>query len=135
MHAIRDTGTVHLVTGHVTFHDLDIGMLSRSMIDGPPMARVVTEFFRRRRPGFERAFAVGPPTTWVHCRMLSLDRPGDSSRHRAGLTAALLPYTGHSAWTRIPRLSDVPGRIPPYTVSMMAGSGGTVRVPATWGSE
>ena len=58
MHAIRDTGIVHLITGHVTFHDLDIERISRGMIDGRRMARVVTDFFRRRVPGFERAFVV-----------------------------------------------------------------------------
>ena len=36
MHAIRDTGIVHLVTGHVTFHDLDIGKISRGDDRRPP---------------------------------------------------------------------------------------------------
>jgi hypothetical protein len=58
MHAIRSTGVVHIVTGHVTFHDLDIGKISRAMIDGRRMARDVTAFFRGHVPGFEGAFAI-----------------------------------------------------------------------------
>jgi hypothetical protein len=58
MHAIRDMGVVHLVTGHVYFHDLDIRKISRAMIDGRRMARAVTDFFRCRVPGFDRAFVV-----------------------------------------------------------------------------
>jgi hypothetical protein len=58
MHALRDKGVVHLVTGFVQFQDLDIGKISRSVIDGRRMAKVVTDFFQGHVPGFERAFVI-----------------------------------------------------------------------------
>ena len=58
MHALRDRGVVHLVTGHVQFNDLDVAKISRAVIDGRRMAGIVTGFFRSHVPGFERAFLV-----------------------------------------------------------------------------
>jgi ribulose 1,5-bisphosphate synthetase/thiazole synthase len=58
MHALRDKGVVHLVTGFVQFQDLDVGKISRSVIDGRRMAQVVTNFFQGNVPGFERAFVI-----------------------------------------------------------------------------
>jgi hypothetical protein len=62
MHAVRDTGIVHIVTGHAYFHDLDIGNISRAMIDGRQMARQVTAFFGSHVLGFESARVVGTAT-------------------------------------------------------------------------
>jgi glycine/D-amino acid oxidase-like deaminating enzyme len=58
MHALRDRGIVHLITGSVHFHDLDVFKISRAVIDGRRMAHAVTDFFRVRVPGFEEAFVI-----------------------------------------------------------------------------
>jgi hypothetical protein len=58
MHALRNRGVVHLVTGHVHFRDLDVAKISRAVIDGRRMASAVTDFLRRCVPGFERAFVI-----------------------------------------------------------------------------
>jgi hypothetical protein len=58
MHALRDWGVVHIITGEVQLEALDITQISHAMRDGRRMAFVVTDFFRRRVPGFERAFVV-----------------------------------------------------------------------------
>jgi hypothetical protein len=58
MHALRDRGVVHIITGEVELEALDITQISRAMRDGRRMAFAVTDFFRRRVPGFERAFVV-----------------------------------------------------------------------------
>ena len=59
MHAIRDLGVVHVITGFTSFDDLDIETISRAMADGKRMAFVVTRFFREHVPGFERACVIG----------------------------------------------------------------------------
>ena len=59
MHAIRDLGVVHVITGFTSFDGLDIETISRAMADGKRMAFVVTGFFRRHVPGFERACVIG----------------------------------------------------------------------------
>ncbi len=59
MHALRDKGVVHLITGFAHFDDLDIETITRSMVDGRRMAYVVADFFRGHVPGFDRAFVVG----------------------------------------------------------------------------
>jgi hypothetical protein len=58
MHALRDKGVVHVITGFVELDELDIGLISRSMLDGRRMAFSVAEFFRRRVPGFERSTVI-----------------------------------------------------------------------------
>ena len=58
MHAIRDLGVVHIVTGHVVIDDLDVGKISRAMSDGKRLAFYVTDFFRKFVPGFERAAVI-----------------------------------------------------------------------------
>ncbi|MDH7571664.1 MAG: FAD-dependent oxidoreductase, partial [Armatimonadota bacterium] len=58
MHAIRDLGVVHLITGFVTIDDLDVAKITRAMTDGKRMAFTVTDYFRRHVPGFERAFVA-----------------------------------------------------------------------------
>lgn len=55
MHAIRDLGIVHIVTGFVSFEEMDIGFMSRCITDGKRMAFMVTDYFRKYVPGFERA--------------------------------------------------------------------------------
>ncbi|MCE5217985.1 FAD-dependent oxidoreductase, partial [bacterium] len=55
MHAIRDLGVVHVITGFLKLADLDIAAITRGMADGRRMAFQVTDFFRRYMPGFSRA--------------------------------------------------------------------------------
>jgi len=52
MHAIRDLGVVHFVTGFVKIAELDIAEISRAITDGKRMAYDVAAFFRKRMPGF-----------------------------------------------------------------------------------
>lgn len=59
MHALRNTGTVHVVTGFDRFDGLDAGRISRSIQDGRKMAFTVAEVFRRYIPGFEQAYVAG----------------------------------------------------------------------------
>ena len=59
MHAIRDLGVVHVITGFVTTETLDIARISLAMNDGKRMAFVMADFFRRRMPGFERSCIIG----------------------------------------------------------------------------
>lgn len=56
MHAIRSLGVVHIVTGFVSFDELDIAQISRCITDGRRMAFMVTDYFRKHVPGFERAY-------------------------------------------------------------------------------
>ncbi|HUU60531.1 MAG TPA: FAD-dependent oxidoreductase [Phycisphaerae bacterium] len=58
MHAIRDLGVVHIITGFADVEGLDVGRISRAMIDGRKMAFYVTGFFREHVPGFERACVI-----------------------------------------------------------------------------
>ncbi len=59
MHAIRNLGIVHLITGFFTFDGLDVATITQAMTEGKRMAFYATEFFRRHMPGFERAYVVG----------------------------------------------------------------------------
>jgi len=59
MHAIRDLGVIHMITGFCDIDDMDIAKITRAMTDGKRMAFHVTDYFRRHVPGFEKAFVVG----------------------------------------------------------------------------
>ncbi len=56
MHALRDAGTLHVITGFVDLPELDVAAITRAMADGKRMAFQVTDYFRRHVPGCERAF-------------------------------------------------------------------------------
>lgn len=56
IHAIRDLGVAHLITGFSRIEKLDVGRITRAMIDGRKMAFEVTEFFRGHVPGFEKSY-------------------------------------------------------------------------------
>jgi len=56
MHAIRELGVAHIITGFCENEELDIDGISRSMADGRRMAFAVTDYFRKRVPGFESAY-------------------------------------------------------------------------------
>jgi len=59
MHALRQTGVVHVITGFTHFDGLDADKITRSITDGRHMAFAVKEVFRKRIPGFENAFIAG----------------------------------------------------------------------------
>ncbi|HJN15337.1 MAG TPA: FAD-dependent oxidoreductase [Armatimonadota bacterium] len=55
MHAIRDLGAVHMITGWCEIEDLDVAQITRAMTDGKRMAYAVTDYFRKHVPGFASA--------------------------------------------------------------------------------
>ena len=59
MHALRQTGVVHVVTGFTHFDGLDADQISRSITDGRRMAFIVGEVYRKYIPGFANAFIAG----------------------------------------------------------------------------
>lgn len=59
MHAIRDLGIVHIITGFCDVYDMDISKITRAMTDGKKMAFYVAGYFRKHIPGFERAYVIG----------------------------------------------------------------------------
>ncbi len=59
MHALRQTGVVHVITGFTHFDGLDAERLSRSILDGRQMAFTVAEVYRDYVPGFANAFVAG----------------------------------------------------------------------------
>jgi hypothetical protein len=59
MHALRQTGMVHIITGFTHFDGLDAEQISRSVLDGRRMAFTVTEVYRKYIPGFANAFVAG----------------------------------------------------------------------------
>ena len=59
MHALRQTGIMHVITGFTHFNGLDIDLISQSLNDGRHMAFIVAEAYRTYLPGFENAFIAG----------------------------------------------------------------------------
>jgi hypothetical protein len=59
MHALRQTGVVHVITGFTHFDGLDPEQISRSILDGRRMAFIVAEVYRNYIPGFANAFVAG----------------------------------------------------------------------------
>jgi len=59
MHALRQTGVVHVITGFTHFNGLDAAAISRSLLDGRRMAFTVAEVYRKYLPGFANAFVAG----------------------------------------------------------------------------
>ena len=59
MHALRQMGVVHVVTGFVAFDGLDAACISAGLVDGRRMAYAVAEAFRKHVPGFQRAYVAG----------------------------------------------------------------------------
>ncbi|NOY79561.1 MAG: FAD-dependent oxidoreductase [Kiritimatiellaeota bacterium] len=59
MHALRQTGMVHVVTGFARFNGLDPDKITRSILDGRRMAHTVAAVYRRYIPGFRNAFVAG----------------------------------------------------------------------------
>ncbi|MDR0450554.1 MAG: FAD-dependent oxidoreductase [Treponema sp.] len=59
MHGIRQTGVMHVITGHVRVNSLDPELISRALTDGKRAAYHVADFYRKRLPGFENAYICG----------------------------------------------------------------------------
>ena len=59
MHALRQTGIVHVITGFTHFNGLDADQISRSIHDGRRMAFTVAEVYKKHIPGFANAFVAG----------------------------------------------------------------------------
>lgn len=59
MHALRQTGVVHVITGFSHFNGLDAERITRSIADGRRMAFTVTDVYRKYIPGFKNAFVAG----------------------------------------------------------------------------
>ena len=59
MHGIRQTGIMHVVTGHIKAGTLDSELISRAITDGKRMAYHVADFYRLRMPGFEKSYVNG----------------------------------------------------------------------------
>jgi hypothetical protein len=59
MHALRQTGVVHVITGFTHFDGLDAERISRSVADGRRMAFTVADVYRKYIPGFADAFVAG----------------------------------------------------------------------------
>ncbi|MDW7657379.1 MAG: FAD-dependent oxidoreductase [Bacillota bacterium] len=58
MHALREQGVVHIITGHVQVNDLDSQRISQAILDGKKMAFQVTDYFKHHMPGFAKAFVT-----------------------------------------------------------------------------
>jgi len=59
MHALRNTGMVHVITGFTHFDGLDSWKLSSGILDGRRMAFAVAAVYRKYIPGFSRSFVAG----------------------------------------------------------------------------
>ncbi len=59
MHAMRQTGAAHVITGFTHFDGLDADKISRSVVDGRHMAFTVTDVYRKYIPGFANAYVAG----------------------------------------------------------------------------
>jgi len=59
MHAIRDQGVVHIITGFCDIYDMDIAKITQAMTDGKIMAFYITDYFRKYIPGFENSYVIG----------------------------------------------------------------------------
>ncbi len=59
MHALRQAGIVHVITGFTHFNGLDAERITRSIQDGRRMAFTVAEVYRKYIAGFANAFVAG----------------------------------------------------------------------------
>lgn len=59
MHAIRENGIVHVITGFTHIGGIDAEGISKSISDGRKMVFEVAKAYRKYIPGFENSFVVG----------------------------------------------------------------------------
>jgi len=111
MHAIKEQGVVHIITGFVAIDDLDIAKITKAMTDGKRMAFYVTEFFKKHIPGFERASVTGTAddlgmrvTRWIDGKfvfntdMKTNPYRADDSIGRCVVEHYLIKHKGEAAW-------------------------------------
>ncbi|MBR7097854.1 MAG: FAD-dependent oxidoreductase [Clostridia bacterium] len=56
MHGIRETGTIHIITGFTVVSDLDAGTLTDRTHEGRKIAQYVADFMRANFPGMENSY-------------------------------------------------------------------------------
>jgi len=59
MHALRQTGIVHVISGFTHFDGLDPDLITRSLSDGRRMVFTLEQVYRKYIPGFANAFVAG----------------------------------------------------------------------------
>jgi len=145
MHAIRDKGVVHVITGQSDFDGLDIETISRSINDGRRMAREVSKIYKRHIPGFENAFVVATAddlgvraSRWIDGDFVfesrTMTQAGvrhDDAVGRAIHSDSLVKHPGKGAWgVQIPRSDsfDIPYRclLPKKIDGLLMGAGRSV---------
>ena len=58
IHAFRNRGTAHIITGMIKYEGLDVARTTQALRNGREMAHIVGGFFHNEVPGFSRAFVV-----------------------------------------------------------------------------
>ena len=58
MHGIRETGTIHIITGFTLVKELDAKILTERTQEGRHMAFYVAEFMKKHIPGMENAYVA-----------------------------------------------------------------------------
>jgi hypothetical protein len=141
MHAIRDLGVVHIITGFCEMDDLDVAQITRAVSDGKRMAFHVTEFFTRHVPGFERAFVIGTAddlgiraSRWIEgefdfaAEMKSEGARFEDAIGRGVVQRDLKKHEGPKAWgcqTFVDATFDIPYRclLPKRVEGLVMGAG------------
>jgi len=150
MHAMRQTGMVHVITGFVTFDGLDAELISRAVDDGRRMAFILADVYRRYLPGFEKSFVAGVAdnlgvrsSRWLDGDFVltaAMTAPGTRCDDAV---ARLVPYknevrhTGKRAWgvqVMGDDTFDLPYRclLPPEFDGLIMGSGRSISAANPW---
>lgn len=145
MHAIRDKGVVHVITGQSDFDGLNIETITRSINDGRRMAYEVTKIYKKYIPGFENAFVVTTAddlgvraSRWIDGDFVFESGPmtqagarHDDAIGRTVHSDILSKHPGKGAWgVQIPRSDsfDIPYRclLPKKIDGLLMGAGRSV---------
>jgi hypothetical protein len=150
MHALRQTGIVHIVTGFTAFDGLDAAHISAGLVDGRRMAYAVAAAFRKHVPGFERAFVAGTAANlgvrtsrWLDGEFVltrAMARPGARFKDAVGRLVGndhQTQHPGERAWG-VQVLHDAPFDLPyrcllPREVEgLVMGAGRSVSAESPW---
>ncbi len=144
MHAIRDIGVVHVVTGFVKIENLDISQITRAMTDGKRMAYHVTDFFKKRMPGFEKCCVIATAddlgiraSRWIDGELKftkKMKQDGVTFEDSIGkgiVEQNIVKHKGEKAWAAqvlYDKTYDIPYRclIPQKVDGLLMGSGRSV---------
>ena len=150
MHALRDRGVVHVITGFTHFDGLDVGDISTSIADGREMAFAVTRFFRDNLPGFERSFVIATAddlgiraSRWIDGEFRFTGEMYDSPSHFPDAVGRSVPlrgvvkHKGERAWSAQEMLDftfDVPYRclVPAGVDGLLMGAGRSISIDNPW---